>query len=195
MPDEQRGNVARRHVMVGVVVAVACWLGSTGTASAKSVPPGPWSATLCSALTNWQNTMQKDYDKLGNAISDDSDLTAVPGQVAGYVDELDALLADLQATVHRDGAPAVHNGPKIQAAFTSAVQQARTTLVALRQQAVSLPTDSSDSLTPALSNIDDALTKATDPVANTLDKINDLDTTSKLVSAFAKQKSCKSYTL
>jgi hypothetical protein len=184
-----------RVAALALSVALSTLVVSTAAAeTSKSTSAAKWSATLCSTVKSWQDSIDQTIDDVGNQESADT-LEGGRSQIEAYVARLVELTDQAKTQVTDAGRPKVPGGAKMVAAFTQAFDTAKSDLAAVQAQAAAIPVDDSTAFIDAAGDIDSAVFDALSPVTDTMSDLNGLDTSGKLLKAFTKQKSCKPFVL
>jgi hypothetical protein len=179
-----------RTIAVAVIAAVPLVGFSPDAAGAKTVSPQQWMRSLCTALSDWQGTLENASTDLDDALSATTDLPTAKTTVVDFlsqaVDATDTAIADLRGA----GVPDTTNGKKIRARLLKGFGKAQAIFAEAEANAEGLPTDDLTSFKQAGQGIAADISNGGNEVEAGFGGISGLDKGDKLGKAAKSVKAC-----
>lgn len=183
-------GMLRRTLALAVVVAVPLVGLAAAPAGAKTVTPQKWAPSFCTALGNWENTIQSSATDVKSALANTSDLAGAKTTLVDFlsqaIDATDTAITDVKAA----GTPATTNGAKIQAAFVKALTQAKSIFTKAEASSEQLSTDDATTFQTQASVIGTQIQSGGTEIDTGFSKVDKLDTGGKLGKVVKATKAC-----
>jgi len=189
----------RRLCCTGALV-VALLAASVPAAHAATVSPSTWAPKFCTAVTDWQATIQDKSDGLTQAIESVGAGASSPQEVlASSRDQIASFLGDMvdatkqaASEIKAAGNPSTPNGAKIEAVFVKGYQTIAKEFAKAQSAAKKLPTDSGTAFKTKGKQLGQALTDSSSTLSKGFSSIGKLDKGKKLEAAVKAAPECAS---
>lgn len=179
-----------RAVAIAVLAAVPVVGLAAAPAGAKTVLPQKWATSFCTALSDWQDTIQTASSDVSGALSDTSDLAASKTTLVDFlnqaIDATDTAISDAKAA----GAPDTTNGAKIQAALVKGFSKAKGIFAKAEVDAEKLPTDDAATFSTEATAIGQQIQDSASKIDAAFGNIDKLDKGGKLDKVVKATKAC-----
>jgi hypothetical protein len=186
--------IGRKLLATLAVAAVAC-LSPLAAGAQTTAPPKQWTATFCTSLVKWQKSVQVNAGELEKTLTGlkktgDLDMRSTRGEFVTFLDRLAQSTAQLRASLHATGAPAVPHGPEIQQQLESGFGKLAARFRSIAVGARSLPLGNVDVFVERADAIGTSISKATDGLGATMSALDKYDA-GALESAAKSVPACK----
>jgi hypothetical protein len=187
-----------RRISVVAFVVVGLVAGATTGASAATVSPSKWAPKFCTALSEWQTTIQEKGDALTTALDDvdstgqtaESILSDARDQIASFLGDMVDATDDATDAIKAAGSPSSPNGGKISALFVSGFKSISKEFAKAQSKAEDLPTDSVTAFKTKGKQLGQALSDSGDTLGKGFGSIDKLDKGKKLEAAVKAAPEC-----
>ena len=142
--------------------------------------------SVCTAATNWRNSIQSAGTKLSSGVNTKS-LTKAKAEYVSFVNSLVTATGQASSQLKSAGSPAVSNGKQISDSLVRIFDQAKGALAKAASQASALPTSSPHAFASSASKVVTSIRSSLAGMSNVTPEKN-----SELHAAAAKDKSCQS---
>ncbi|MGH2729220.1 MAG: hypothetical protein ACRDJI_01280 [Actinomycetota bacterium] len=122
-------------------IAAALVLAACGGGGPDTVGVQSWVSAFCSALSEWQNSVQDSASQLTEGLDPATGPEAGKAALSGFIDGVIADTDDLIDATNDAGIPDVENGEEVSDALIAAFENARSALSETRGEIEDLPTD------------------------------------------------------
>jgi hypothetical protein len=168
-------------LVTGVLVLTGC-----GGSSHSGSSPAAYVRAVCTAATNWRNSIQSAGAKLSSGVNTKS-LTKAKKEYVAFVNSLVTATGQASSQLKSAGSPAVSNGKQISDSLVRIFDQAKSTLAQAASQASALPTSSTSAFETSASKVVTSIRSSLAGMSNVTPEKN-----SELHAAAAKDKTCQS---
>jgi hypothetical protein len=179
-----------RAVAIAALAAVPVVGLSAAPAGAKTVSPQKWATGFCTALSDWQDTIQGASSDVSSALADTTDLAAGKTTLVDFlsqaIDATDTAISDAKAT----GVPDTTNGAKIQAALIKGFGKAKSIFQKAEADAEKLSTTDAASFSTKATEIGQEIQDSASEIDTAFGKIDKLDKGGKLDKVVKANKAC-----
>jgi hypothetical protein len=183
--------MVRRIIGAAVALVLVTALVDLGsTAGAATVSPTEWAPKFCSALSEWEKSLQQGADVISNASTDVTDLKAARAQLVQFLDQSVAVTNAAVKKIERAGVPRSPNGAKIAGTLVGGLKSAGALFAGAEKKAAALPTDDRDKFGTRAVAIGKSITKGGQALGKSLGKVTKLDTGGLLSRALTNEPSC-----
>ena len=161
---------------------------SAATEAASTTPADQWVASVCGALSTWQNDLTTGVPDL-TAITD---LDAAKETLGGYLDDVTASTDTLVQEIQAAGVPDVEGGDDIASEFRTNLESVRDSFSNAKTELESLSTDDPNAFAAGLEDIGTALNQAGTDVGQAFDRLASEHPTAGLNEVAANEPACQS---
>jgi hypothetical protein len=187
----------RRLLPTAFVVAALLGL-SISSASAATVSPDVWAPKFCTAVTDWQATIQQKADSLttaldsvdANAQSPQEVLSTARDQISSFLGDMVDATKQAASEIKSAGNPSSPNGAKIEAVFVKGFQAIAKEFAKAQSSAKKLSTDSVTAFKTKGKQLGQALSDSSDTLSKGFSSIGKLDKGKKLEAAVKAAPEC-----
>jgi hypothetical protein len=187
----------RRLSCAGALV-VALLATSIPAAHAATVSPSKWAPKFCTALEEWQTTIQEKGDALTSELENvdaagqtpKSILTSAREQIATFLGDMVDATDDATDAIKSAGKPSSPNGAKISATFVAGFKAISKEFAKAQDNAEDLPTDSVTAFKTKGKALGEALSNSGDRLSSGFSSIDKLDKGKKLEAAVKAAPEC-----
>jgi hypothetical protein len=187
----------RRLCCAGALV-VALLATSIPAAYAATVSPSKWAPKFCTALEDWQATIQEKGDALTAELenvdatgqTEKSILTSARDQIAAFLGDMVDATDDATDAIKSAGKPSSPNGAKISAVFVAGFKAISKEFAKAQRKAENLPTDSATAFKTKGKELGQALSDSGDTLGEGFSSIDKLDKGKKLEAAVKSAPEC-----
>jgi hypothetical protein len=182
--------IVRRCSVVAVVVT-GLLAAVIPAAHAATVSPSKWAPKFCTAVVDYQSTIETEGASMDSALSQTTDLATARDQIESFLGNM----ADAANTAKRElkaaGVPSSPNGGKISALFVSGLGASAKVFAEAQRTAAKLPTDSVENFKVKGKQLGVDLTDAGEELSKSFSGINKLDKGKKLEAAVKAAPECQ----
>jgi len=172
---------------------------SAPAAHAATVSPSKWAPKFCTALEDWQSTIQEKGGELtsalqgvdANAQSSEAILSDARDQISSFLDDMVAVTDSTTDKIKRAGSPSSPNGAKIAATFVNGFKAISKEFAKTQARAEKLPTNSVAAFKTKGQQLGQALSDSGDTLSAGFGNIGKLDKGKKLEAAVKAAPECK----
>jgi hypothetical protein len=179
----------RRLCCTGALV-LGLLVASVPTAHAATVSPSEWAPAFCTALTDWQATIQEKGDAMSTELESVTDLSEGREQIAGFLGEMVDATDDATSAIKAAGRPSSPNGGKIAALFVKGFTSISKVFARAHDQAEKLPISSPQKFKVAGKKLGQALSDSSDALGAGFASVDELDKGKKLEAAVKAAPEC-----
>jgi hypothetical protein len=191
----------RRLCCTGAL-ALALLVTSVPAANAATVSPSTWAPKFCTALTDWQTTIQEKSDELSSALdtagtagqSPAAILATARRQIASFLGDMVDATDDATSAIDDAGAPSSPNGAKIATVFVNGFKAISKKFADAQDDANALPTTSVQKFQVKGKQLRASLSDYGDTLSASFGSIGKLDKGKKLTAAVKAAPECASIT-
>lgn len=179
-----------RRVSLTALAVVALLAAAAPPVSAKTVSPTKWAATFCTALQDWQATIQDKGQALTTELESVTDLKEGRQQIADFLGEMVSATKDAASTIKEAGAPSTPNGAKISAVFVTGFKAIAKEFSKAQGKAEQLPTTSAAKFKAKGKALGQALSDSGNRLSKSFSSIGTLDEGKQLEDAVKATPEC-----
>jgi hypothetical protein len=176
---------ARRVHPIAVALALAT-LALAGCGSSNQVKPSAYVRSLCTALSNWKNTIQSAGGALESSGAAKASRPVAKQDYQHFVSSLESATRQATSALGSAGVPAVANGKQIADRLTGAFDTASRRLAQANAQAQAIRTDSASTFQLGASSVTTEIRSALEGIASVSPGQNQ-----QLRAAAAKEPACQ----
>jgi hypothetical protein len=165
---------------------------SVPTAHAATVSPSEWAPAFCTALTNWQTTIQAKGDAMSTELESVTDLSVARDQVAGFLGDMVDATDEATSAIKDAGVPSSPNGAKIAALFVKGYKAISKEFAKAQARAEKLPTSTPQKFKVEGKKLGQALSDSSDRLGEGFSSVDKLDKGKKLEAAVKAAPECAS---
>jgi hypothetical protein len=165
---------------------------SVPAAHAATVSPDEWAPKFCTALTDWQTTIQEKGDAMSTELDSVTDLSDGRDQIAAFLGDMVDATDDATTAIKDAGTPSSPNGAKIAALFVKGFKGISKEFAKAQDQAEKLPTSSPAKFKVAGKKLGQALSDSSDELGKGFRNVDKLDKGKKLEAAVKAAPECAS---
>jgi hypothetical protein len=181
-----------RRLLCAGGLAAALLVTSVPAADAATVSPDKWAPKFCTALDNWQTTIQEKGSSLGTELTGETDLDAARDKIAGYLGDMVDATDDAAAAIKKAGAPSSTNGAKISAVFVKGFKAVSKEFASAQKKAEKLSTASPAQFQAEGTALGNAISGSSDELGKNFSAIGKLDKKQELTKAVKAAPECSS---
>jgi hypothetical protein len=180
--------IRRLTCISALVVALVAM--SIPAAGAATVSPDTWAPKFCTAMSDWQQTINDKGTAMKSELTGLTDLKEARAKIAAFLDDMVTATDDATSAIKEAGAPSSPNGAKISAVFVKGFQQISKLFAKAEAKAEKLPTSSAKAFKAKGKNLGDAISKSGDELGKNFSSVGKLDKSKKLSAAVQDAPEC-----
>lgn len=180
-----------RRLCCTAALALGLLVAYVPAAHAATVPPSTWAPKFCTAVVDYQSTIQTEGNSMDTALSQETDLGAARDQIEAFLGNMVDAANTAKNQVKAAGVPSSPNGGKISALFVSGLGASAKLFAKAKLAAAKLPTDSLENFKVKGKQLGSDLTRAGDELGKSFSGIGKLDKGKKLEAAVKAAPECK----
>jgi hypothetical protein len=177
-------------LLAAVALAAGC---GGGESTPEGVPPADWAQSVCSALADWQESLQQQSQGLTSDVLEAKDPQAAKQQISDFLSDVIIETETMIGFVESTGQPAVDEGGAIAGDFQDGLQQMRSAFNDAASRVDSVPTDDPQAFQQQLTQIGEDLQTQGEAIGNTLGEIDENYDADELSQAFEDTPECQDF--
>ena len=187
-----------RRLCCTAALALGLLVAYVPAAHAATVPPSTWAPKFCTAMQDWQTTIQDKGTELSTALdgvdttgkSPKAILTAARNKISSFLGDMVKATDQATKEIKQAGAPSSPNGDKISAVFVKGFQAISKEFAKAQSQAKQLPTNSAKAFKTKGKQLGQALSDSGTTLGKGFGQIGTLDEGKQLEAAVKAAPEC-----
>jgi len=179
-----------RRLLVIALVATGSVAGSVGTAHGATVPPDQWAPKFCTALDDWQQTIQTESDNVSTQLQGVTDLKTGRDTITDLLGRMVDATDTTTAAIEDAGSPSTPNGARIAATFVNGFKAVSKQFAKARARAEKLSTTSAEAFKKKGKQLGMQLSNSGDELGKGFSAVGKLDKGKKLETAVKAAPEC-----
>jgi hypothetical protein len=174
------------------LVASACGGdGGNGGSGSAGTAPDQYAATVCGALTAWQNELQEKAGAMGTAFSGASGPADVKTKLVEFMQAMSTSTNTMVSKVRAAGPPDVEDGAALHRDLVSGLEDAQKAFDDARESAEALPTDDPAAFQQQATQLGTTLSEQGTAIGSTFTGLSTKYDSRELNEAFNSEPACQ----